>query len=64
MNFQIQDTIDPAVIKDSADQLSSEMIVAISEQVVPHMTNLSPGQFLFLMANLSSKGTNFEKTSS
>ena len=61
MNFQIQDTIDPAVIRDSADQLNSEMIVAISEQVVPHMTNLSPGQFLFLMANLSSKGTNFEK---
>ena len=60
MRFDIKNTVDVGEIKASSNLLNEKLIVELSREVRPHLFKLQPAQFIFLLVNLSSKGTNLE----
>lgn len=59
MEFIVKDTLDPSEIQNSCQNISEELIFALAREILPHVEKLKPRQFLFLMANLSSKKSLF-----
>lgn len=60
MRFQIKNSINRHEIRKSAALLNEEEITVLCDKASAILTNLKPGEFLFLMANLASRGTNFQ----
>ena len=59
MNFQIQDTTNLAAIHQSSQSLDVDKIAVLARKSRPILGRLSMNRFVFLMANLASKGSNF-----
>ena len=59
MNFQIKDTTNLADIFQSSLSLDVDKIDVLARKARPILGRLSVNRFVFLMANLASKGSNF-----
>lgn len=59
MNFQILETTNSMAISQSARSLDVDKIDVLAKSARPILGRLSVNRFIFLMANLASKGSNF-----